>query len=86
MLDSDGLPTGETTTIAKTVLRITDTHKAAEEMTMEYGFSDQQKEWLEELLKPEHQPLWNALLYGITSVGNFFRLEWQWEFKPCGYC
>ena len=75
VLDEDGLPTGETNSITKTVLRIAVTHKTAEEMAMQYGFNSQQKEWLEELLKPEHHPLWNALLFGITSVGNSSMIE-----------
>lgn len=75
VLDADGLPTGETNTITKTVLRITVTHKSAEEMAVQYAFNSQQNEWLEELIKPEHNPLWNALLYGITSVGNISMIE-----------
>ena len=75
VLDADDLPTGETTIITKAVLIITVTHKTVEDMAVQYGFNSQQKEWLEELLKPEHHPLWNALLYGITSVGNTSMIE-----------
>ena len=39
-------------------------------MAVQYGFNDEQKEWLEELLKPEYNSLWDALLYGIISAGN----------------
>ncbi|MDR2712054.1 MAG: CHAP domain-containing protein [Clostridiales bacterium] len=75
VFDSDGLPTGETITNTKTVLRINVSHKTVEEMTVQYCFNSQQREWLEELLKPEHHPLWNALLYGITSIGNASMIE-----------
>jgi len=75
VLGDDGLPTGETTTTTTTVLRITVSHKTADEMAALYGFSDEQKESLEELLKPEHHSLWNALLYGITSIGDGSMIE-----------
>ena len=74
-LGDDGLPTGEKVKVSKTVLRITVTHKTADEMAAQYAFNDEQKEWLAELLKPEYHSLWNALLYGITSVGNGSMIE-----------
>ena len=70
VLDADGLPTGETILIPYTVLRITVSHKTSDEMALQYGFSDEQKQWLDELLKPEYNDLWNALLYGVTSIGD----------------
>ena len=74
-LGDDGQPTGEKVKVSKTVLRITVTHKTIEEMAAQYGFSNEQKEWLAELLKPEYNSLWNGLLYGITSVGNGSMIE-----------
>lgn len=74
-LDDDGLPTGETTTVTKIVLRIAVTHKTIDEMAEQYGFTDEQKEWLTELLKPEYFSLWNALLYGITTTGDGSMIE-----------
>jgi hypothetical protein len=65
-----GNPTGATATVAKTVLRITVACKTAGETAERYGFSDAQKEWLTELLKPDYHGLWNGLLYGMTSVGD----------------
>jgi hypothetical protein len=75
VLDEDGLPTGETTTITKTVLQVIVSHKTVDEMAVQYGFTDEQIEWLEELLKADYHGLWNALLYGITSVGDSSMIE-----------
>ena len=68
VLGNNGLPTGETTAATKTVLRITVTHKSPEDMAA--GFSDEQRSWLDELLKPDYDNLWNELLYGVASVGD----------------
>ena len=75
VLDENGLPTGETTTTTYTVLRIIVTNKKADEMALKYGFSAEQKESLEELLKPEYHSLWNSLLYGITTIGDGSMIE-----------
>ena len=70
ILDDEGLPTGETTTVTYTVLRISVSYKTCDEMAVHYGFGNEQNDWLEELLKPEYHNLWNTLLYGISSVGD----------------
>ena len=70
VLDEDGMPTGETETDTYTVLRIIVTRKTIDEMAAHYGFNAAQKEWLNELMKPEYICLWNALLYGVTSIGD----------------
>jgi hypothetical protein len=75
VLDDDGLPTGETETVTKTVLRIIVSHKTPDEMAAQYSFNGQQMEWLAELLKPEYHSLWNALLFGITSIGDGSMIE-----------
>jgi hypothetical protein len=75
VIGEDGLPTGETTTVSKTVLRITVSHKTTDEMAAAYGFDTGQAEWINELLKPEYHSLWNGLLYGITSIGDGSLLE-----------
>ena len=62
VLDDDGQPTGETVIVEKNFLRITVTHKTFDEIIAQYVFTDEQKEWLLELLKPEYDTLWNALL------------------------
>ena len=62
VLDKDGKPTGETVKVEKTVLRITVTHKTLAEIIAKYGFTAEQKEWLDELLKPEYDNFWDAVL------------------------
>jgi hypothetical protein len=74
-LDDDGLPTGETYIETTTVLVIRISGKTVNEVSAEYGFNTEQREWLEELLKPEYHSLWNALLYGITSIGDGTMIE-----------
>jgi hypothetical protein len=69
VLDADGLPTA-TVIVNKTVLRISVTHKTAAEMATQYGFAAAQTAQLDELLHPERYALWNALLYGVTSIGD----------------
>lgn len=75
VLGDDGLTTGETAAVSTTALRITVSHKTPEEMAVRYGFSDQRKKQLAELLKPEYHSLWNALIYGITTIGNGSMIE-----------
>ena len=75
ILNASGLPTGSTRAVTKTVLRINVTHKTTDEMAIEYGFNDEQKEMLAELLKPDYHNLWNSLLYGITSIGDGTMIE-----------
>lgn len=53
--------------VTKTYLYITVRHKTAEEMAEELGFSDDQKEQLEELLADENSSLWTMVLYGIDA-------------------
>ena len=65
ILDEDGNPTGETVTVEKTILCITVTHKTLVEISAQYGFTAEQKDWLDELLKPKYDGLWDALLYSI---------------------
>ena len=57
------------TTQARTYLYITVSHKTAEEMADQYGFDDEQRQMLSELLADENNSLWSQVLYGI-SVGD----------------
>jgi len=75
VLDDDGAPTGDTNEVIMTVLRISVVRKSASDMAALYGFTDEQKDWLAELLKPEYSSLWNALLYGVASVGDGSMIE-----------
>ena len=57
---TETVPKGEDET--ETVLHITAVVKTPQEMAVEYGFTDGQKELLEELLKPEYQELFQTLI------------------------
>ena len=41
-------------------------HKTVDEMAVQYGFNQEQKDYLAELLKDENNSLWAAVLYGIS--------------------
>ncbi len=57
------------TTVTRTYLYITVSHKTADEMADQYGFNEEQQEQLAELLAEENNSLWSQVLYGI-SVGD----------------
>lgn len=57
------------TAVTQTYLYITVSHKTAEEMADKYGFNEEQRQQLSELLAEENNSLWSAVLYGI-SVGD----------------
>ena len=62
--------------------------KTVDEMASQYGFNQEQKDYLTELLKPENNSLWAAALYGInysddqivtvalTQIGKATFYEW----------
>ena len=54
------------TTVTQTYLYITVSHKTAGEMADRYGFNEEQRQQLSELLAEENNSLWSAVLYGIT--------------------
>lgn len=54
-------------TVKRTYLYITVAHKTVEEMAAQYGFNQEQKDYLTELLKDENNSDWNALIYGFDS-------------------
>ncbi|SHG58297.1 CHAP domain-containing protein [Bittarella massiliensis (ex Durand et al. 2017)] len=54
-------------TVTQTYLYITVSHKTADEMAAQYGFNEDQKEQLSELLADENNSLWTSVLYGITG-------------------
>ena len=49
------------------ILHITVTSKSAAEMAEQYGFNAEQREMLEELLRPEYDSLWASLLVGTPT-------------------
>ena len=65
--DADGNTT--TDTWYEYILHITVTSKTASEMAEQYGFNDKQKAQIEELLRPEYDSMWRAVLYG-SSTGS----------------
>lgn len=77
--------------ITKTRLYVTVSHKMTVEMAREYGFSEEQKQAMTELLQPEMAALWSQVLYGtgsgdqnmvnvaLSQVGNVGgRIFWSW--------
>lgn len=54
-------------TVTQTYLYITVSHKTAEKMAAQYGFNEEQKGYLAELLADENNSLWSQVLYGITG-------------------
>ena len=65
--DGNGNIVETETTVTQTYLYITVSHKTAEEMAAQYGFDEEQKEQLAELLTEENRSLWSAVLYGIYT-------------------
>lgn len=51
--------------VTETFLYITVSHRTVEEMAAKYGFNQEQKQFLSELLKDGNNPLWSQVLYSI---------------------
>ena len=65
--DGHGNIVETTTTQARTYLYITVSHKTAEGMANQYGFNEDQREQLAELLAEENRSMWSSVLYGIYT-------------------
>ena len=65
--DGHGNIVETTTTVTRTYLYITVSHKTAEEMAEHFKFTADQRQQLSELLDEENRRLWSAVLYGIYS-------------------
>lgn len=65
--DGHGNIVETTTTVTRTYLYITVSHKTAEEMAKHFNFTANQRQQLSELLAEENRRLWSAVLYGIYS-------------------
>ena len=65
--DGNGTIIEEEVSVTNTYLRITVSHKTAQELAEEYVFGQEQKEMLEKLLADENNVLWSTILYGIAS-------------------
>ena len=89
--DGNGNIVETTTTVTRTTLYITVSHKSAEEMADHFGFNADQRAQLAELLAEENNSQWAAVLYGIgvsddaivavalSQVGNIGgQPYWSW--------
>ena len=88
--DDNGDIVQEENTASKTILYVTVSRKTAWEMADQYGFSEEQREQLSELLSEEHAAVWSQVLYGIggsdsqivsvalEQVGNGGDTYWSW--------
>ena len=89
--DGHGNIVESTSAVTRTYLYITVSHKTAEDMAEQYGFNDDQRKQLAELLAEENRSMWSAVLYGIytedgeivsvalTQVGNVGgEPYWSW--------
>lgn len=65
--DGHGNIVQEETTVTRTYLYITVSHKTVEEMADKYSFNADQRKQLSELLAEENNPLWSQVLYGISG-------------------
>lgn len=65
--DGHGNIVESTSTVTRTYLYITVSHKTAEKMADQYNFSADQRKQLAEFLAEENCSMWNAVLYGIGT-------------------
>src|SRR5574344_1153086 len=66
--DANGNIVTTETTVSRIYLYISVSHKTADEMAIQYGFSQEQKDSLFELLNEENNMLWTSVLYGIAKA------------------
>lgn len=89
--DGEGNIVTTETTETITTLYIVVTHKTVDEMADYYGFDQEQRDYLAELLADENNSLWAAVLYGIgysddeivtvalSQIGNVGGMPyWSW--------
>lgn len=69
-VDEDGNFMETSRTVTKDFLLITVSHKSAEELAGQYGFSEGQKEQLSEMLRPENESMWAALLDDVGDINR----------------
>lgn len=68
--DGNGNIVQQKTTVTKRTLYITVSHMTANEMADRYGFDEEQRRYIAELLKDENNSVWAAVLYGIRYSDN----------------
>jgi murein DD-endopeptidase MepM/ murein hydrolase activator NlpD len=69
-LDEDGNLIEVIETVTVTILKITITQRASDEMIAYFSFTDKQKKALGELLSPEYDSIWEELLGGFALGGG----------------
>ena len=69
--DDEGNTIVKTEEVEKTVLKIRAGYKTADDMAAEYGFSEDQRSNLYELLSEDNNALWAAVLYGIYDGDDY---------------
>ena len=70
MDDGNGNIVETETTVTRTYLYITVSHKTADDMADHFGFNDDQRAQLTELLSDDNNSLWAAALYGIGATDD----------------
>ena len=68
--DGNGNIVEVTESVTRTYLYIRVTHKTPDEMAQQYGFTDEQKEQLRELLSDKNKKMWDGVPYGYTASGE----------------
>ena len=58
------------TTVSRTYLYVTVSHKTIDEMAAQYNFNQEQKDFLADLIKDENNQLWSGVLYGIATSND----------------
>lgn len=66
--DGNGNIVETTESVTRTYLYIRLTHKTPEEMAQQYGFTDEQKEQLRELLSDKNKKMWNDFLFIVGEI------------------
>ena len=61
--------------VQKKVLHINISNKTIDDMAIEYNFNTLQKLQVKEISSPEYSSLWNGIIYGINTTGDF--LSWR---------
>lgn len=68
--DGNGNIVQRKNTERRTYLYITVSHKTAYDMASKYGFNQEQRKYLDELLGDENNSLWSSVLYGTSGEDN----------------
>lgn len=66
--DGNGNIVETTESVTRTYLYIRLTHKTPEEMAQQYGFTDEQKEQLRELLSDKNKKMWEDFLFIVGEI------------------